>query len=88
MKTNEQVKDWLKELKAERRDLVTKQMAYGNTGAINALKWVLAGTRSEEEVRLKLNEVQVSANEAITDELASVAYGAMAEALRWVLRAD
>ena len=87
MKTTEQVKDWLKELKAERRDLVTKQMAFGNTGAMNALKWVLQTSPGEDALRLKINELQVTSNESITDELAIVAYSAMIEALKWVLRA-
>lgn len=88
MKTTEQVTDWLKELKSERRDAVTKQMVFGNTGAMNALKWVLATSPDEDAVRLKINELQVSSNEAIADELATVAFGAMIEALKWVLRAD
>ncbi|MEX1078340.1 MAG: hypothetical protein WED09_04455 [Homoserinimonas sp.] len=88
MKTTEQVTDWLKELKAERRDAVTKQMVFGNTGAMNSLKWVLATSPDEDAVRLKINELQVSRNDAMTDELATVAYGAMIEALKWVLRAD
>lgn len=88
MKTTEQVKDWLQELKSERRDAVTKQMAFGNTGATNALKWVLQTSPGEDDVRLKINELQVTRNEAITDELATVAYGAMIEALKWVLRTD
>lgn len=88
MKTTEQVTDWLKELKGERRDAVTKQMVFGNTGAINALKWVLATSPDEDAVRLKINELQVSSNEAMTDELATVAFGAMIETLNWVLRAD
>lgn len=88
MKTTDQVKDWLKELKAERRDAVTKQMVFGNTGATNALKWVLAASPSEEELRLKINELQVAGNESITDEMATVGYSAMIEALKWVLRTD
>jgi len=88
MKTTAQVTDWLKELKAERRDAVTKQMLFGNTGATNALKWVLATSPDADAVRLKINELQVSRNEAMTDELATVAYGAMIEALNWVLRED
>jgi hypothetical protein len=88
MKNTEQVTDWLKELKAERRDAVTKQMVFGNTGAMNALKWVLATSPDDDAVRLKINELQVSRNEAMTDELATVAYGAMIETLKWVLRAD
>lgn len=88
MKNTEQVTEWLKELKAERRDLVTKQMVFGNTGAMNALTWFLAAPRTEDEVRLKLNELQVTANESMGDELATVAYGATTEALKWVLRAD
>jgi hypothetical protein len=88
MKTTEQVTDWLKELKSERRDAVTKQMLFGNTGATNALKWVLATAPDEDAVKLKINELQVSRNEAMTDELATVAFGAMIEALKWVLRAD
>lgn len=88
MKTTEQVTDWLKELKAERRDAVTKQMLFGNTGATNALKWMLATKADADAVRLKINELQVSRNEAMTDELATVAYGAMIEALNWVLRED
>lgn len=88
MKTTEQVTDWLKELKAERRDAVTKQMVFGNTGATNALKWMLATNPDADAVRLKINELQVNRNEAMTDELATVAYGAMIEALKWVLRDD
>lgn len=88
MKTTEQVTDWLKELKAERRDAVTKQMVFGNTGATNALKWMLATKPDADAVRLKINELQVNRNEAMTDELATVAYGAMIEALKWVLRDD
>ena len=88
MKSPEQVKDWLKELKAERRDAVTKQMAFGNTGATNALRWVLATSPSEEALRLKINELQVSSNDAIGDEMATIGYGAMIEALGWVLRSD
>ncbi len=88
MKTTEQVTDWLKELKAERRDAVTKQMLFGNTGAVNALKWVLATKPDDDAVRLKINELQVSRNEVMTDELATVAYGAMIESLKWVLRED
>lgn len=88
MKTTEQVKDWLKELKSERRDAVTKQMVFGNTGAMNALKWVLAASPDEEELKLKINELQVSRDESITDELATVAYSAMVESLKWVLRED
>ena len=88
MKTPEQVKDWLKELKGERRDLVTKQMVFGNAGAMNALKWVLDTSPGADDVRLKINELQVTSNENITDELATIAYGAMIEALKWVLRAD
>jgi hypothetical protein len=88
MKTTEEVTEWLKELKAERRDSVTKQMVFGNTGATNALKWVLATSPDDDAVRLKINELQVSLNESMTDELAIVAYGAMIEALKWVLRQD
>lgn len=88
MKTTEQVTDWLKELKGERRDAVTKQMVFGNTGATNALKWVLATAPDDDAVRLKINQLQVSRNDAMTDELATVAYGAMIEALTWVLRED
>jgi Tol biopolymer transport system component len=88
MKTTEQVTDWLKELKAERRDAVTKQMVFGNTGATNALTWMLATNPDADAVRLKINELQVNRNEAMTDELATVAYGAMIEALKWVLRDD
>ncbi len=88
MKTREQVTDWLRELKAERRDAVTKQMAFGNTGASNALKWVLDTAPNDEAVRLKINELQVTRDEEFADELASVAYGAMIEALKWVLRQD
>jgi len=88
MKTKEQVTDWLKELKSERRDAVTKQMVFGNTGAMNALKWVLATSPDEDAVKLKINELQVSRNEVMTDELATVAFGAMIEALKWVLKAD
>ncbi len=88
MKTREQVTDWLRELKAERRDAVTKQMAFGNTGASNALKWVLDTSPDDDAVRLKINELQVTRDEAFADELATVAYGAMIEALKWVLRQD
>lgn len=88
MKTTEQVKDWLNELKAERRDAVTKQMVFGNTGATNALKWVLDTAPDEDAIRLKINELQVTTNESIGDELATVAYGAMIESLKWVLRED
>lgn len=88
MKTTEEVTEWLDELKAERRDSVTKQMAFGNTGATNALTWVLATSPDEDAVRMKINELQVILGEAMTDELATVAYGAMIEALKWVLRRD
>lgn len=89
MKTAEEVSSWLKDLKAERRrHLVTKQMVFGNTGAMNALKWVLASSPNAEDVRLKINELQVNMNESIGDELATIAYGAMVEALNWVLRED
>lgn len=88
MKTTEELSEWLRELKAERRDAVTKQMAFGNTGARNALKWALDTSADEDAVRLKINELQVSRDEAITDELAQVAFGAMIEALKWVLRKD
>ena len=88
MKTTEDVTEWLKELGAERRDAVTKQMVFGNTGATNALKWVLATSPDDDAVRLKINELQVSLGDAMTDELATVAYGAMIEALKWVLRED
>ena len=43
---------------------------------------------SEEELRLKINELQVTRNESITDEVATVGYSAMIEALKLVLRAD
>lgn len=88
MKTTEQVAEWLKELKGEQRDLVTKQMVFGNTGAMNALKWVVETSPDADAVRLKINELQVTSNESITDELKNVSYGAMIEALKWVLRAD
>lgn len=88
MKTTEDVTEWLRELGAERRDAVTKQMVFGNTGATNALKWVLATSPDDDAVRLKINELQVSLGDAMTDELATVAYGAMIEALKWVLRED
>jgi hypothetical protein len=52
------------------------------------LKWVLATSPDDDAVRLKINELQVSRNEAMTDELATIAYGAMIEALKWVLRKD
>lgn len=88
MKTTEQVTDWLKELRAERRDTITKQMVFGNTGATNALTWMLATNPDADAVQLKINELQVNRTEAMTDELATVAYGAMIEALKWVLRDD
>lgn len=88
MKTREQVSEWLRELKAERRDAVTKQMAFGNAGASNALKWVLDTSPDDDAVKLKINELQVTRDESFGDELASVAYGAMIEALKWVLRQD
>src|SRR5690606_36264659 len=88
MKTMDEVKDWLKELKAERRDAVTKQMAFGNMGATNALQWVVSTNPDEDQLKLKINELQVTRNENFTDELATVAYGAMIEALKWVLRND
>ena len=88
MKTLDQVTDWLNELKSERRDAVTKQMVLGNAGAMNALKWVLVTTPTEEELRLKINELQVTRNESFTDEMATVGYSAMIESLKWVLRTD
>lgn len=86
MKSNEQVSDWLKDLKAERRrGFVTKQMAFGNTGAMNALTWFLDTAPTEDDVRLKINALQVTANESFGDELATVAFSAMIAALTWVL---
>lgn len=87
MKNSDEITDWLRELKAERRgSLVTKQMVLGNTGAIGALKWALDTTADADAVRLKINELQVKRNETMTDEMAGVGYGAMIEALKWVLR--
>jgi hypothetical protein len=89
MKTTEEIKDWIAELKAERRGgLVTQQMVLGNTGALSALKWVLDTKPDADAVRLKINELHVKRNEMIADEMAGVGYGAMAEALKWVLRDD
>lgn len=89
MKNTDEITDWLKELKAERRGgLVTKQMVLGNTGAISALTWVLDTTADADAVKLKINELQVKRNESMADEMAGVGYGAMIEALKWVLRAD
>ncbi|WP_157962432.1 hypothetical protein [Homoserinimonas sp. OAct 916] len=89
MKTMEEVGDWLSELQSQRRrDLVTKQMAFGNTGAMNALKWVVNTSAGEEEVQLKINELQIASGEAMGDEMASVAYSAMIAALNWVLGRD
>ena len=86
MKTMEEVNDWLTELQSQRRrDLVTKQMAFGNTGAMNALKWVMKTSPDEEEVRLKINELRITTGESMGDELASVAYSAMIAALEWVI---
>ncbi|MEO9095345.1 MAG: hypothetical protein ABI255_06940 [Microbacteriaceae bacterium] len=86
MKTMEEVDDWLTELQSQRRrDLVTKQMAFGNTGAMNALKWVMKTSPDEEEVRLKINELRITTGESMGDELATVAYSAMIAALEWVI---
>lgn len=85
MKTMEEVNEWLTELKSQRRrDLVTKQMAFGNTGAMNALKWVVNTSPNEEEIQLKINELRLATGETMGDELASVAYSAMIAALNWV----
>jgi hypothetical protein len=87
MKTSDDISDWLSELKAERRGgLVTKQMVLGNSGAMSALTWVLKTNPDPDAVRLKINELQVQRNETMTDEMAGVGYGAMIEALKWVLR--
>jgi hypothetical protein len=89
MKTAEEVNGWLKDLKAERRGgLVTKQMVIGNTGAMNALKWVLASSPSAEEVRVKVNELNATTNDSIGDEVTAIAYSAMIAALNWVLQDD
>lgn len=89
MKTMGEVSEWLSELSSQRRrDLVTKQMAFGNTGALNALKWVVNTSPSEEEIRLKVNELQVASGDAIGNEMASVAYSAMIAALNWVIGSD
>lgn len=60
-------------------------MAFGNAGAVNALKWVVNTAPSEEDVQLKINEVQIASGEAMADEMASVAYSAMIAALNWVI---
>lgn len=88
MKTPDEINDWLDELKAERRSLVTKQMVLGNGGAMSALTWVLGTTPDDDTVRLKINELQVKRNEEMADEMAGVGYGAMIEALKWVLRPE
>ncbi|MCW4384211.1 hypothetical protein OH146_00305 [Salinibacterium sp. SYSU T00001] len=86
MKNTDEIREWLDELRGERRSLVTKQMVLGNAGAMNALTWVLDTSPDADAVRLKVNELQVKRNETMADEMASVGYGAMIEALSWVLR--
>jgi len=86
MKNTDEIKEWLSELKSERRSLVTKQMVLGNTGAMGALTWVLDTEADDDAVRLKINELEVKRNESMADEMARVGYGAMIEALKWVLR--
>lgn len=88
MKNTDEINEWLRELRGERRSLVTKQMVLGNAGAMNALSWVLDTSPDADAITLKINELQVKRNETMADEMASVGYGAMIESLAWVLRED